>query len=102
MGNGARFPEPAESDRNRADFHVKSTAVDRLLLHCSFLCSNLKSISIPACFKSHFFYAGTNRCGKNNGGCAHNCVRYGSGYNCSCSTGFQLESDHHNCTGEKK
>ncbi|KAL9988952.1 hypothetical protein ACROYT_G003450 [Oculina patagonica] len=39
-----------------------------------------------------------NPCGKNNGGCAHKCVRHGSGYNCTCNTGFELKSDGHNCT----
>ena len=68
-----------------------------------FLRPNLKRISIPPCFyKRHFFYTGANPCGKNNGSCAHNCVRNGSKYNCSCSTGFRLESDLHNCTGKKK
>ena len=68
-----------------------------------FLRPNLKRISIPPCFyKSHFFYTGANPCGKNNGSCAHNCVRNGSKYNCSCSTGFRLESDLHNCEGKKK
>lgn len=40
---------------------------------------------------------GVNPCGKNNGGCAHYCVRYGSNYNCSCAPGFQLESDLRKC-----
>ncbi|XP_078364160.1 uncharacterized protein LOC144648501 [Oculina patagonica] len=40
---------------------------------------------------------GANPCVKNNGGCEQKCVRHGSGYNCTCNTGFKLRSDRHTC-----
>ena len=49
---------------------------------------------------SKFFCTGVNPCGKDNGGCAHNCVRHGSQYNCTCATGYKLESDLRSCTGK--
>ncbi|XP_073244671.1 uncharacterized protein [Porites lutea] len=36
-------------------------------------------------------------CKQSNGGCAHNCMKNGTTYNCSCDPGFQLESDLHKC-----
>ena len=33
-------------------------------------------------------------------GCAHNCVNTHGSYYCTCTIGYELASDQHNCTGE--
>ena len=40
-----------------------------------------------------------NECKANNGGCDHICTNTESSYICSCNSGYQIESDEHNCTG---
>ncbi|XP_041973520.1 low-density lipoprotein receptor-related protein 4 isoform X2 [Aricia agestis] len=38
-----------------------------------------------------------NRCGRNNGGCAHLCLPNANGYSCRCPVGFNLLPDGHSC-----
>lgn len=40
-----------------------------------------------------------DECGTDNGYCDHLCTNTNGSYICSCHTGYQLESDKHNCTG---
>ncbi|XP_066270954.1 fibrillin-2-like [Branchiostoma lanceolatum] len=39
-----------------------------------------------------------DECTIQNGGCSHNCNNTAGGYNCSCTEGFLLDGDGHNCT----
>lgn len=44
-------------------------------------------------------FADINECATYNGACDHFCTNTDGSYTCSCSSGYQLESDGHNCTG---
>ena len=35
-----------------------------------------------------------------NGDCSQICINTHGSYICSCSTGYVIESDRHNCTGQ--
>jgi len=39
-------------------------------------------------------------CSRNNGGCDHKCTDRVSGPVCSCSSGYQLQSDKKSCRGQ--
>ena len=54
-----------------------------------------------ACIYYHAIYdfADINECATYNGACDHFCTNTDGSYTCSCSSGYQLESDGHNCTG---
>ncbi|VVD03450.1 unnamed protein product, partial [Leptidea sinapis] len=41
---------------------------------------------------------GTNRCGKNNGGCSHLCLLKPGGRTCTCPTGIKMMDDGKTCT----
>ena len=49
---------------------------------------------------SPFIAVGSLQCAVNNGGCSHICTDINGGIQCSCETGFELESDKTSCTGE--
>ena len=40
-----------------------------------------------------------NECATNNGGCAQTCNNTVGSYQCSCGTGYTLNSDGHACDG---
>jgi len=40
-----------------------------------------------------------DECLDGNAGCSHNCENAPGSYNCSCSSGFVLSDDQHNCSG---
>ena len=47
------------------------------------------------------YYADTNECGYNNGGCAQNCHNIIGSYFCTCNgSGYTLNSNRHTCDGE--
>ena len=41
-----------------------------------------------------------NECEVDNGGCEDMCTDTPSFYLCSCSVGYELETDRHNCSGK--
>ena len=41
-----------------------------------------------------------NECDTANGGCEHNCTNTIGSFSCSCDTGYQLDENGLNCTGE--
>ena len=41
-----------------------------------------------------------NECATNNGGCEQNCQNNVGSYNCTCSTGYTLNSNGYSCTGK--
>ena len=41
-----------------------------------------------------------NECMNNNGGCDQICTDTEDSFNCSCNTGYTLDSDGSNCSGE--
>ena len=45
------------------------------------------------------FSIDTDECSNNNGGCAQNCTNTVGSYVCSCSSGYNLNSDQHACNG---
>ena len=46
------------------------------------------------------FNADIDECATNNGGCEHNCTNAIGSFNCSCGTGYELDGNGLNCTGE--
>ena len=40
-----------------------------------------------------------NECDDNNGGCSQICTNTEGSYECSCTNGYVLNSDRHNCSG---
>ena len=40
-----------------------------------------------------------NECASGNGGCAQTCTNNVGSYQCSCGTGYNLNSDNHGCDG---
>ena len=40
-----------------------------------------------------------DECNDFNEGCAQTCTNVNGSYTCSCSTGYVLSNDAHNCTG---
>ena len=47
-----------------------------------------------------FIFLDINECLINNGGCQHHCHDSDGSYTCSCSNGYQLNSDGHTCDGK--
>ena len=41
-----------------------------------------------------------NECASYNGGCSQSCINTPGSYMCSCSSGYILDIDGHNCTGQ--
>ena len=56
-----------------------------------------------ACMYYHAYaiydFADINECATYNGACDDFCTNTDGSYTCFCSSGYQLESDGHNCTG---
>ena len=55
----------------------------------------------------NFYYPGltvtlldTNQCSTSNGGCDQNCTDVIPGHECSCSSGYALNSNGQTCSGE--
>ena len=46
------------------------------------------------------FHLDTDECAINNGGCEQMCINTIGSFYCSCGTGYQLDVDGFNCTGE--
>ena len=42
-----------------------------------------------------------DECLTNNGGCEHNCTNTDGSFFCSCDSGYELDSDMANCSGDK-
>ena len=49
--------------------------------------------------KISIVYLDINECSSGNGGCDQYCNNSIGSYECSCSIGFSLSSDRHNCSG---
>ena len=47
-----------------------------------------------------FIFLDIDECLINNGGCQHHCHDSDGSYTCSCSNGYQLNSDGHTCEGK--
>ena len=47
-----------------------------------------------------FIFLDIDECLINNGSCDHNCHNSDGSYTCSCSNGYQLNSDGHACDGK--
>ena len=41
----------------------------------------------------------TDECSVKNGGCTQLCINTVGSYECSCGTGYALDSDGHTCNG---
>ncbi len=41
-----------------------------------------------------------NECSVNNGDCEHTCTNTEGNFICSCNTGYSLDDNERNCTGE--
>ena len=41
-----------------------------------------------------------NECALYNGGCSQTCSNTSGSYSCSCNSGYVLNIDGHNCTGQ--
>ena len=41
-----------------------------------------------------------NECASYNGGCSQTCSNTPGSYSCSCNSGYVLNIDGHNCTGQ--
>ena len=50
---------------------------------------------------SFLFHADIDECATNNGGCEQTCINTIGSFYCSCRTGYQLDGDGFNCTGEQ-
>lgn len=48
-----------------------------------------------------WFFADTDECSVNNGGCQHRCRNLYGAYQCSCRNGYTLDKNGHNCTETK-
>ena len=59
---------------------------------------NLLSITYCA-IKISIIYLDINECSSDYGGCDQYCNNSIGSYECSCSIGFSLSSDRHNCSG---
>ena len=45
------------------------------------------------------FYSDIDECVQGLAGCDHNCNNTAGAYFCTCTDGYELESDNHTCTG---
>lgn len=48
-----------------------------------------------------FLFTDIDECIVNNGHCEHNCTNEPGRYSCQCASGYQLDQDGHNCTGNR-
>ena len=46
------------------------------------------------------FSTDIDECGTNNGGCEHNCNNTIGAFECYCDSGYRLEENRLNCSGE--
>ena len=47
-----------------------------------------------------FIITDINECASYNGGCSQTCSNTPGSYSCSCNSGYVLNIDGHNCTGQ--
>ena len=47
-----------------------------------------------------FIITDINECASYNGGCSQTCSNTPGSYSCSCNSGYVLNIDEHNCTGQ--
>ena len=45
------------------------------------------------------FYSDVDECASGNGGCNQNCVNNDGSYECTCNTGYVLDTDQRTCIG---
>ena len=45
------------------------------------------------------YFTDINECLTNNAGCSDICVNTDGSYQCTCGSGFELDSDNHTCKG---
>ena len=48
-----------------------------------------------------FIITDIDECLENNGNCSHNCVNIEDSYYCECPVGYNLQTNNHDCEGEK-
>ena len=48
----------------------------------------------------YFSLTDNNECLVNNGDCEHTCTNSEGNFSCSCNTGYSLDDNERNCTGE--
>ncbi len=46
-----------------------------------------------------FYFTDINECNINNGDCEHTCTNTDGTFSCSCITGYELDSNGFNCSG---
>ena len=49
-----------------------------------------------------YYTSDVNECTDNNGGCEHSCVNNEGSYSCSCKSGYSLNINGKNCSGNNK
>lgn len=47
----------------------------------------------------HHVFVDIDECAVENGGCKHNCINTGGSFECTCNTGYKLDTDGKSCTG---
>ena len=104
---------------------VAAQAVVLCALYCNTQISTLFSFSLPrsnytASYVAHTYHSlsllicinfsiilllhisiDINECETANGGCEHSCTNTIASFNCSCYTGYQLDGNGLNCSGER-
>ena len=46
------------------------------------------------------FHSDTDECSEGTSGCDHNCTNTDGSYYCTCTDGYELETDNNTCTGD--
>ena len=51
-------------------------------------------------YYSLIFHSDINECVQGLAGCNHNCTNTAGSHFCTCTDGYELESDNHTCKGD--
>ncbi len=90
------------SNSNHALFATNYLFCNTILFEWSKTCWEAIKHSTACNIRLSFIYIDVNECFINNGGCQHNCTNTEGNSSCSCNTGYSLDSNGFNCTGNLK
>ena len=90
-------PTTRALSRVAAEMDSSWQVMERAAMVCGHTFSHKKNwrMSVNMSFSS----TDINECNNNNGGCAQTCTNSDGSFQCSCNSGFRLNSDGRTCSG---
>ena len=67
---------------------------------CHLVACHAISVTLSKRYQNICFSIDINECDTANGGCEHSCTNTIGSFTCSCDTGYQLDGNGLNCSGE--